>query len=174
MPNTFTAQKSSVLIVSLNNGDSVGDEFEFVPLKDAAEFKAGDEMTVQVPFHGAPRPDLQVEASWAGAADRENFIVGRTDKSGRITAKLTSPGKWRFHTVLMEHCRTQVADWELGQFNVRNSLRCRFRPAPQVEASISITLLKLELSGSDRSFSASGGVFKQSFANPFAIRRDCG
>ena len=139
MPNSFTAQKGGVLIVSLNNGDSVGHEFEFVPLKDAAEFKAGDEMTVQVPFHGAPRPDLQVGASWAGAADREIFIVGRTDKSGRITAKLTSPGKWRFHTVLMEHCaEPKVADWESywGELNVRNSVSSRFNPAFNLLCSI--------------------------------------
>jgi uncharacterized GH25 family protein len=113
MPNTFTAQKSSVLIVSLNNGDSVGDEFEFVPLKDAAEFKAGDEMTVQVPFHGAPRPDLQVGASWAGAADRETFIVGRTDKIRAYYCKTDVP--WKMEIPRCAHGtlrRTQVADWE--------------------------------------------------------------
>jgi len=93
----------------------VGLELEIVPEKSPENLKPGSAVSLQVLFRGKPASDLQVEAAWAGigAASGKTTVLGRTDKSGRIIASLSSPGKWRFHTVRMERCEeSRVADWE--------------------------------------------------------------
>ena len=58
-------------------------------------------------------PDLQVGASWAGAGDRETFIVGRTDKIRAYHCK--TDVRWKMAIPRCAHGalrRAQVADWE--------------------------------------------------------------
>lgn len=95
----------------------VGFPIEIVPEKDPYTLKKGDSLPVQVLYRGAPAADLQLEADYAGPQGSKTRVVGRTDKDGRISVPLNSTGKWRLHSLKMEHLTPETggepaADWE--------------------------------------------------------------
>ena len=86
---------------------------EILPEANPSSLRAGSKLPVQVLFRGKPAANLQLEAAWAGAGQKETIIIGRTDAQGRITVPLTKAGKWRLHSLKMERCtEPAAADWE--------------------------------------------------------------
>jgi len=90
-----------------------GEVIEFVPLADPAGLKAGQRLTVQILFRGAPAAGLHVEASWAGEGEVKQHQLGRTDAAGKIDIPLDRAGLWKLHAIQMERRKdTAKADWE--------------------------------------------------------------
>lgn len=91
----------------------IGAPIEFVPLADPATKKPGDKLTVQILFHGAPAPNLHVEAAYASGKDVKERPMGRTNQEGKIDIPLDSPGLWKLHAIHMQRRQdTKQADWE--------------------------------------------------------------
>lgn len=90
-----------------------GAPIEFVPLDDPATKKPGDKLTVQIFFHGAPAPNLHVEAAYAFGKDVKERPMGRTNSQGLIDIPIDTPGLWKLHAIHMQRRQdTKQADWE--------------------------------------------------------------
>lgn len=112
----YSKYAKALMLAGTSNGayDQAMDyAIEIIPKKDPYNLKAGEQLPVQVRFHGKPAPGLSLEAAWAGPQGKGTQRVGITDSEGRIEVPLKTAGKWRLHTIKMERCsEPAAADWE--------------------------------------------------------------
>jgi len=98
---------------SANVTRPVGFTIEFVPLADPASLKVGQELRVQVLFHGQALAGTHVEAQSLTDGKVRERQIGSTDPKGEIAIPLDTPGLWKLHTIRMERLnRDKEADWE--------------------------------------------------------------
>ena len=92
----------------------LGLKIEFVPQSNPASLKPGDELPVQVLYNGTPLADVQVELAFSSSpvAKGQHSILGRTDKTGMIKARIPAAGRVRLHCVQMERVAANTHDWE--------------------------------------------------------------
>lgn len=90
----------------------VGLTLEIVPQADPSTLTAGSLLPVIVLFRGKPLPNIQLERAWACEGKSNRKVVGRTDREGRVSIPVDSPGRWRLHAVHMQASTRSDADWE--------------------------------------------------------------
>ncbi|MEQ1883834.1 MAG: DUF4198 domain-containing protein [Bryobacteraceae bacterium] len=116
----YSKYAKSLLLAGAPDGyfsHAVGFPIEILLEKDPHILNLGQTLPVRVMYRGEPASGLQLEAAWAGPDGKRTQIIGRTGNDGRIAIPLTARGKWRLHTIKMEHLTdanrsNQPADWE--------------------------------------------------------------
>lgn len=90
-----------------------GFPIEIIPESNPYTLHPGGQLPVRVLFQGKPASGLQLETAWADGGKSKTTVIGRTAADGRIRVPLSSAGKWRLHTLMMERCaEPALADWE--------------------------------------------------------------
>ncbi|MDI6631381.1 MAG: DUF4198 domain-containing protein [Thermoanaerobacteraceae bacterium] len=88
----------------------LGHELELVLAP--GDYRAGDEVALQVRYRGGPLPRAVVAVTWSGweKKDWANRLV--TDERGRGKAALSAPGHWLFYVRHVDHGRGVAGEFE--------------------------------------------------------------
>jgi uncharacterized GH25 family protein len=89
--------------------EPVGMALEIVPEKDPTTLRAGDDFPVRVLKGGSPLADFAVNAVRAGETKGE---TRKTDAAGRLTFKISKPGRWLLRGTHIRKSEQAETDFE--------------------------------------------------------------
>jgi uncharacterized GH25 family protein len=88
----------------------LGFKLELIAEANPYALKAGDELPLRLVYDGKPLENAQVK--WLRGEEPTVIAKGRTDKEGRVRAKLEKDGYWLIASVHMVATDGKEADWE--------------------------------------------------------------